>query len=1815
MADDAQKTEAIPAATGPTQAGPVLKNAPAAAAKGADSGKVAQGGAYEVLRARLSEQCALLRGKLDTLNARRKEVFGGLETTLIGSTRLTTENACLPRDFRHVGKKLVFGYTVFFGLKKETSVSDVFSVHEFDGQEFKSLGLGFLDDPRFVKDFTEIFQYYKNARISQIRNTGTLLLLVFQIGEKVTDIRVLRWALQQDGGVKYIDNRGDRDYLFPPQHDFEWTRTTRDQHIFGKHPHISIKDQLFVECVGGDLTLKIENNTETGKGIYSEPVQDPDQSLDDAEIHYAILENLILLKVRPFGEETVRHIVYSRLMQRARRVDAIGLACARLPEGHGVIFPGGYFLQTGECKEFSENTEGMEFLKVVRSLNGEDILYVFYHRVEGRYILLQYNVVKKEAAAPITCHGYSIYPDGKLLVFKTANNETSRSHPVQIWQTPFVGEGFAQTQNTSDYLGKIGNKDLVNGISDAMTLAKLAQDSIPSAAAYENLVKQTESLLDRYHWLAREECQNLAGTVKSIRDTGNAIIDEFEKVVRIRKNTSDQIEKFAAELEQFFTKLRPDLLRTIDEHVAALAEMRRRRGQLISLRELRYSDLPRLQTLEERLTKHYDDISKRTVAYLLGPDALAPYGQKLDEMLARIEALQKATDAAVMQEELDALGAGLDLLAEIINNLKIDDATARTAIIEALSSVYSHLNRVKAQLAARRKALLGSESVAEFGAQFKLLGQGLASCIGLCDTPEKCDEFLGKLLIQVEELESRFSDFPEFSGKIADKRDEAFNAFSTRKQSLLDERQRKASALLAAADRVLKSIVRRAQSFTSADEMNGFFAADAMALKIGDISEKLRDLGDSVKSDELASRLKSTREEAMRTLRDKIDIFEDGANVLKFGKHRFNVNSEPLDVSLVLRDGVMFYHITGTDYFEQVADERFLKTRELWDQELPSENDHVCRAEFLAWKMLTDAEAGHNGLTLAKLQDAAAPKAAPSLEDMIRAYASELYDEGYSRGIHDHDAAALLRALLQLHDQCGLLRFDPLSRACACLFWSRLTDETARDLLLRKARNFGRMQRVFNSGSACADFISQIAAAIEQFCDKSLVDFLSAHAGRQTRAAICHTAANYLHSELALENSSGFAVSQSAVERRAQFLAFLKEHNALDKFNADLKALDADVSHGIQIACEWLNRFFAANSDSMADVALPEVLSLLLTAERLKTSAVSTSTSARVTGLLGQHKRIEQQTLTLRLDEFLSRVSAFASEVAPRFREYQALRKELLDAERARLRLEEFKPKTMTSFVRNKLINDVYLPLIGENLAKQMGEAGSKKRTDLMGMLLLISPPGYGKTTILEYVASRLGVSFMKINGPALGTGVVSVDPAEAPNATAREEVEKLNLSFEMGNNVMIYVDDIQHTNPEFLQKFISLCDAQRKIEGVYKGRSRTYDFRGKKVAVVMAGNPYTESGARFQIPDMLANRADTYNLGDIIGGRRDLFELSYLENCLTSNSTLSPLAARGVDDFYKLVKMADGEQVGETELGGNYSASELKDLIAVIRKLRAVQRVVLRVNMEYISSASQKDEYRTEPPFKLQGSYRNMNKIAAKVQPVLTDTELDNIIADHYRGEAQALASGTEHNLLKLAEILGRQSAKEKERWEEIKRVFNRSQSMLGADKDDKVALVVSQLASFNDQLGRIHSAIMQASAAPETKGIPPALLESIEKLAAILHQSNTAQGAHLAESLQLLAGKLAAGNTLEYTAPKIEVVNTLPAYYTNLYKHHIEVIQGVLVPLVKGINHQMKTDENLHQMLSAVAANMEALTTELDHQDRRHGKGTRVDPDEAPA
>ncbi|WP_414719550.1 ATP-binding protein [Streptomyces sp.] len=500
----------------------------------------------------------------------------------------------------------------------------------------------------------------------------------------------------------------------------------------------------------------------------------------------------------------------------------------------------------------------------------------------------------------------------------------------------------------------------------------------------------------------------------------------------------------------------------------------------------------------------------------------------------------------------------------------------------------------------------------------------------------------------------------------------------------------------------------------------------------------------------------------------------------------------------------------------------------------------------------------------------------------------------------------------------------------------------------------------------------------------------------------------------------------------------------------------------------WLASYAASCGEVVDDGDLAEAVAIEVSRD-LDRYDLDGPVAARVEGLLGAHPRIERRALPLRLDEFLARTADFTTRVVPGFRAYQRRRNALLTAERRRLRLDEYRPRVMSSFVRNRLVDEVYLPLIGDNLAKQLGAAGEGKRTDNHGLLLLVSPPGYGKTTLVEYVADRLGLLLVKVDGPALGHGVTSLDPAQAPNATARHELEKIHFALAAGNNVLLYLDDIQHTSPELLQKFIPLCDATRTLGG--------HDLRGKRFAVCMAGNPYTESGQRFHIPDMLANRADVWNLGDVLTGKEDAFALSFIENALTSNPVLAPLAGRDRADLELLVRLAaDDPTALRDRLAHPYSPAELDRVIAVLRHLLTARETVLAVNAAYLASAAQAEGARAEPPFRLQGSYRNMNKIAARVSPVMNDAELAAVVDDHYSGEAQTLTTGAEADLLKLAALRGSLTGEQATRWATITSAYVRTQA-LGDSGDDALGRAVAALGLLADRVAAVETAITRAT------------------------------------------------------------------------------------------------------------------------------------------
>lgn len=559
-------------------------------------------------------------------------------------------------------------------------------------------------------------------------------------------------------------------------------------------------------------------------------------------------------------------------------------------------------------------------------------------------------------------------------------------------------------------------------------------------------------------------------------------------------------------------------------------------------------------------------------------------------------------------------------------------------------------------------------------------------------------------------------------------------------------------------------------------------------------------------------------------------------------------------------------------------------------------------------------------------------------------------------------------------------------------------------------------------------------------------------------------AAEYLIEELG--QHPHFSVSQQAAKIASDFQDHLRKKKVKDNFQSSLQALQQHPLEQFQLALQWIKAFTKQVKFEASTEQLLEAAYLVLQGQWEEDHVQNAPQTTPVQELKGDHPVLESGEYPLQYTTFLRKLKDYKSQQLPKYQLFQQKKKELIQYYREYLRLSEFEPKVLSSFVRNRLIDQVYLPIIGDNLAKQIGTVGAETRTDRMGLLLLLSPPGYGKTTLMEYIANRLGLIFMKINGPALGHHVVNLDPGEAPDRSAAKELEKLNLALEMGDNVMIYLDDIQHCHQEFLQKFISLCDAQRKIEGVWKGATKTYDLRGKRVCVVMAGNPYTESGERFQIPDMLANRADIYNLGDIIGDSAEAFKMSYIENSLTSNNILARLAGKSMEDVHQIVKMIQSGQKTPMELKGSHTPAELNEYTAVLTKLLRVQDIILQVNQAYIYSAAVAEENRTEPAFKLQGSYRNMNKLAEKIVPIMNDEELQTLVLSHYEGEAQTLTSGAEANMLKLKDMMGIQSDVEKTRWKEIRQNFQAKQQLFGANADDPVIQVAAQMNRLNQQI-----------------------------------------------------------------------------------------------------------------------------------------------------
>ena len=337
---------------------------------------------------------------------------------------------------------------------------------------------------------------------------------------------------------------------------------------------------------------------------------------------------------------------------------------------------------------------------------------------------------------------------------------------------------------------------------------------------------------------------------------------------------------------------------------------------------------------------------------------------------------------------------------------------------------------MKEALKNKSRTLMSAEGAAQFNAQILLLSQTAVNYLDMSDSPEKCDGYFNNVINQLEDLGGDFADFPEYIEQLDEKRGELEAAFEQKRLQLEEIRNRKATALVSSAERMLKSVEHKLGTFDDVNDINGYMAADRIIDSIRERVEELTELEKAGEAQGIQSQLKTIHEEAVRQLKDKKELYVDGQNVIQFGKHKFAVNTQPLDLTIVRRGDVQNLHLTGTQYFEPIEDEAFLATRAVWNQQVISEDREIYRAEYLAYLLWQKLE--HEGGE--RLAEVAAMKTAARLK-LVQEFMGDRYAEAYTKGIHDQDAGKILAALLNTHTALQLARYHPRVRACGAVFW------------------------------------------------------------------------------------------------------------------------------------------------------------------------------------------------------------------------------------------------------------------------------------------------------------------------------------------------------------------------------------------------------------------------------------------------------------------------------------------------------------------------------------------------------------------------------------------------------------------------------------------------------------------------------------------------------------------------------------------------------------------------------------------------------------
>lgn len=294
------------------------------------------------------------------------------------------------------------------------------------------------------------------------------------------------------------------------------------------------------------------------------------------------------------------------------------------------------------------------------------------------------------------------------------------------------------------------------------------------------------------------------------------------------------------------------------------------------------------------------------------------------------------------------------------------------------------------------------------------------------------------------------------------------------------------------------------------------------------------------------------------------------------------------------------------------------------------------------------------------------------MEKIVRDFAAARYRDGYEKGIHDHDAALILGAIVALYKNAGELVLSPRPRAP----WLLTSGPTWRKTNARRGptawpppvpwmpwawaplpwpppkSSFSRPWKRLTPS-----VLSRLSRPVPK---KRPLTWPRLHARRLK-----------------------FVVSADA-----QALSEALEHSLKDNprkaFDAALESLKSAPDATLGLVKQAIDALALRGDLAGHAHFATEAAGLFLHKKFLNTSVRRVELTATVKGLLGQHDRVKDNQLNLSIDDSLARYQRHVDTFLPGYRQYQTKRTQVLSDTRQSMRLEEFKAKPLTSFVRNR---------------------------------------------------------------------------------------------------------------------------------------------------------------------------------------------------------------------------------------------------------------------------------------------------------------------------------------------------------------------------------------------------------------------------------------------------------------------------------------------------------------------------------------------------